>query len=378
MTRSTLPDSGLVRPFSLGPLPERPLVSVLVTNYNYGRYVGAAIQSVLAQTYPHFEIVICDDGSTDDSCEVIESWCRKDPRVRLIRQANLGQGSAMNTTFSAAKGGVIVLLDADDLAHEQRLELTVRVFHQHPETGMVTHPLRILDQEGRPCGRDPEEPLDEGWLAPALLRGPEPVFPPTSGIALRMEIAKRVYPMPWPRVSFADWNWAVREGAAFLAPVRAIDDTLGSYRLHGSNVFGHCRFTTLKDIDRRYGELEGAIKVRQIYAQRFLGAEVNEQVCNDVIGVLVLSRAALCGKRLSQSEISRYSHGKSRWIWSLLFFLPSWWRKQIYLWGRRTQIPWKARRLKGQAVRFLESLGGTLGVQWKPWRRVRQERMNLQ
>lgn len=372
MTRSPLPNSGLVRPVTLAPLTERPLVSVVVSNYNYGRYVGAAIQSVLAQTYTHFEMVICDDGSTDDSCEVIESWCRKDARVRLVRQANKGQGSAMNTAFSVAKGDVIALLDSDDLAHEQRLELVVRAFQQHPEIGMVTHALRILDQQGRPCGRDPEEPLDEGWLAPALLRGPEPVFPPTSGLALRMEIAKRVYPMPWPQVSFADWNWAVREGAAFLAPVGAIEDTLGSYRLHGSNVFGHCRFTTLPDIDRRYGELTGAIKVRQIYAQQFLGTQPDEQVCNDVIGVLVLSRAALCGERLSRMEISKYSRGKARWIWSLLFLLPSWLRKRIYRWGRETQIPLKARRLKGQTIRFLERLATTLGKRWKPGRRIPQ------
>jgi glycosyltransferase involved in cell wall biosynthesis len=374
MTRSPLPDSGLVRPVPLGPLTERPLVSVVVSNHNYGRYVGAAIQSVLAQTYTHFEMVICDDGSTDDSCEVIESWCRKDARVRLIRQDNKGQGSAMNTAFSMAKGEVIALLDSDDLAHEQRLELVVRAFQQYPEIGMVTHALRILDQQGRHCGRDPEEPLDEGWLAPALLRGPEPVFPPTSGLALRMEVAKRVYPMPWPRVSFADWNWAVREGAAFLAPVGAIDDTLGSYRLHGSNVFGHCRFTTLQDIDRRHAELTGAIKIRQIYAQQFLGTQPDEQVCNDVIGVLVLSRAALCGERLSRSEISKYSRGKSRWIWSLLFLLPSWLQKRIYLYGRKTQVPLKARRLKGQTVRLLESLAATLGKRWKPGRRVHQTR----
>lgn len=281
-------DSRLVRPITLEPLREKPLVSVLITNHNYGKYIGAAIQSVLAQTYTHFETVICDDGSTDDSCYVIEAWCRKDSRVRLIRQVNKGQGSAMNTAFSMASGEVVALLDSDDLAHERRLEIVVRTFQQHPEAGMVTHPLRILDQEGRLCGRDPEEPLEEGWLAPALLWGPEPVFPPTSGLALRMEVAKRVYPMPWPQVSFADWNWAVREGAAFLAPVRAIENTLGSYRLHGNNVFGHCRFTTLKDIDRRYSELAGAIKVRQIYARQFLGIEPDEQVCNDVIGVLGL------------------------------------------------------------------------------------------
>lgn len=357
---------------ALGPLQESPLVSVLITNHNYGKYVGEAIQSICAQTYSHLEVIVCDDGSTDNSCAVIESWCKKDPRVRLISQANSGHGSAMNTAFSIAKGEVIALLDADDMAIERRLELVVRAFQQHPGVGLVTHPLEILDAQGNSGGREPEEPLDEGWLAPALLQGPEPVFPPTSGLALRMEVAKRVYPMPWPRISFADWNWAVREGAAFLAPVTALNCTLGLYRLHGGNMFGHCRFTTLGDIDRRYAELSGAIKVRRIYAHDFLGIEPDEKVCNAVIGVLVLSRAALGGERVPLKEISHYSRGKSRWIWSLLFLLPSWLRKRIYVWGRKTQVPMKGRRLKGLTVRFLEHLAGTLGMRWKPGRRVRQ------
>lgn len=363
-----------LRPMALGPLPESPLVSVLITNYNYGQYVGEAIQSVCAQTYTHFEVVVCDDGSTDNSCAVIESWCRKDPRVRLIGQANSGHGSAMNAAFSIAKGDVVALLDGDDLACERRLELVVQAFRRHPEAGLVTHPLEILDPQGNSGGRDPEEPLDEGWLAPPLLQGPEPVFPPTSGLALRMEIARRVYPMPWPRVSFADWNWAVREGAAFLAPVAALNRTLGVYRLHGGNMFGHCRFTTLQDIDRRYAELSGAIEVRRIYARDFLGTEPDEEVCNAVVGVLVLSRAALQGERVPLRRISRYSRGRSRWIWSALFLLPPWLRKRIYLWGRKTQIPMKARRIKGQTVRLLERLAQALGRRWKPGRRIRQAR----
>src|SRR5690349_20947116 len=104
-----------LRPVKLGSFPESPLVSVLVTNHNYDQYVGEAIQSILAQTYTNFEVVVCDDGSTDKSCEVIETWCRKDARVSLIRQSNKGQGPALNAAFSAANGEVIVLLDGDDM-----------------------------------------------------------------------------------------------------------------------------------------------------------------------------------------------------------------------------------------------------------------------
>lgn len=77
-----------LRPLTLQPLCENPLVSVLVTNYNYAEYIGEAIQSILLQTYTNFEVTVCDDGSTDNSCAAIESRCKKDPRVRLVRQHN--------------------------------------------------------------------------------------------------------------------------------------------------------------------------------------------------------------------------------------------------------------------------------------------------
>jgi glycosyltransferase involved in cell wall biosynthesis len=368
--RALAPDLELLRPVNLGPFPEKPLVSVLVTNHNYANYVGEAIQSILAQTYTDFEVVICDDGSTDESCEVVETWCRKDARVRLIRQFNQGQGAALNTAFSTAIGNVIVLMDGDDMALERRLELIVEAFRQHAEAGMVTHALRILDQQGQKSGRDPEEPLDEGWLAPALLRGPEPVFPPTSGLALRADVARRVFPLPCQLIPAAHWDWVVREGAAFLAPVVALSEVLGIYRLHGQNFFGHSRLSTLEHVEHRLAGLSGAMEGRRIYAQVFLNAKPDPRECDIVLGVLVLSRAILRRERVSLRQISRYSQGKSRWIWSLLFILPSWLRKRIYLWGRKTQIPLKARRLKGQTVRFLESIGKTFGARWRPGRRV--------
>ena len=378
MTRMPLADSGLVRPVTLGPLTEEPLASVLITNHNYERYIGEAIQSVLAQTYPNFEVVVCDDGSTDNSCEVIDAWRKRDPRVWLVRQSNGGQGAALNAAFSAAKGDVIVLLDGDDMAVENRLALIIQAFHRHPDAGTVTHALRILDPQGRQHGRDPEEPLDEGWLAPALLRGPEPVFPPTSGLAIRAEIAKLVFPLPCKLIPKAHWDWVVREGAAFLAPVAALSEAPGIYRLHGHNFFGHSRLTTLEQIEHRLDGLSGAMEGRRIYARAIFNSEPDPHECDSVSGVLILSRAVLRGERMSRSQISRYARGKSRYIWSLLFLLPSSVRSRIYLWGRNTQIPWKARRLKGQAVRLLESLGAALGMRWKPGRRVHQTRVNLQ
>src|SRR5882757_4789136 len=86
-----------LQPIEPAPLFRKPLVSVLLSNYNYAQYVGGAIESVLSQTWPNFELIVCDDGSTDNSIAVIEPYL-KDPRVRLIRKTNGGQATGFNAS----------------------------------------------------------------------------------------------------------------------------------------------------------------------------------------------------------------------------------------------------------------------------------------
>src|ERR1700760_3461305 len=101
-------------PIQLRPLSAQPLVSILVSNYNYAQYIGETIESALHQTYPNFELIICDDGSTDDSVRVIEQYQRKGPRVQLIVKENGGQASGFNAAYAASRGELIALLDSDD------------------------------------------------------------------------------------------------------------------------------------------------------------------------------------------------------------------------------------------------------------------------
>src|SRR5258706_6561628 len=92
-----------LKPFELGPLPPRPLVSVLLPNYNYARYIPSAIESVLRQSYQHFEIYICDDGSTDHSWQVIESYVARDRRIHAVRKPNGGMGPATLHSFNSCQ-----------------------------------------------------------------------------------------------------------------------------------------------------------------------------------------------------------------------------------------------------------------------------------
>src|SRR3984885_10961342 len=97
---STMETATELSPIELRPLPAQPLVSILVSNYNYGRFIADSIKSALDQTYSNIELVICDDGSTDDSVQIIEEYARQDSRLHLIAKENGGQASGFNAAFA--------------------------------------------------------------------------------------------------------------------------------------------------------------------------------------------------------------------------------------------------------------------------------------
>lgn len=99
-----------------------PLISVIITNYNYAQYVGESIKSVLAQTYKNMEVIIIDDGSTDESCRVIEQYARDDIRVNFVRQKNRGVVPTRNLGLDLAQGEYLIFIDADDLIPRNFIE----------------------------------------------------------------------------------------------------------------------------------------------------------------------------------------------------------------------------------------------------------------
>jgi glycosyltransferase involved in cell wall biosynthesis len=116
---------------------EKPLVSVLTTAYNTEKYIGAAIESVLAQTMADFEFVLRDDGSTDSTLEILKDYAKKDARIKIFSGPNTGMAAGTNELIKKARGTFIGLLDSDDLLAPTALEETVKVFQATPSAGMV-------------------------------------------------------------------------------------------------------------------------------------------------------------------------------------------------------------------------------------------------
>jgi glycosyltransferase involved in cell wall biosynthesis len=141
-------------------------VSVIIPTYNRAGYVTEAIASALEQTHRPFEVIVVDDGSTDDTAAVLAGY--GDP-VRVIRQPNGGVGAARNTGVAHARGDCIAFLDSDDLWHPEKLARQVALLEADPELGLVHCGMETFDDA---TGAVLERNVDggSGWVAAQMLR----------------------------------------------------------------------------------------------------------------------------------------------------------------------------------------------------------------
>lgn len=210
------------------------LYSIIINNYNYGRYLKKAIDSALGQTYPEFEVIVVDDGSTDNSVDVIQSY---GDRIVPVFKPNGGQGSAMNAGFAKSRGDLILFLDADDWLEPTALE---RVFASYSEgVSHLYYQLAMKNPAGEALGTFQLElnELDAGadaWVA-VIERGAVN-FPPTSANVFSRKALKAVFPIPEEmfriRADVYLLHTAVFQGGAV-----AVVEPLANYLVHGSNLW---------------------------------------------------------------------------------------------------------------------------------------------
>jgi glycosyltransferase involved in cell wall biosynthesis len=127
-----------------------PVVSVVIPMYNVEKYIEQSINSVLKQSYNHFELILVDDGCVDNTIDIVNRF--SDPRIRIIRQANRGLSGARNTGIDAARGIYIALLDADDYWAEDKLTKHIKHLSFNPKVGVSYCPSLFINEEGELLG----------------------------------------------------------------------------------------------------------------------------------------------------------------------------------------------------------------------------------
>ncbi len=241
-------------------------LSVVITNYNYERFVGAAIESALALDWPDVEVVVVDDGSTDRSVEVLRRYA---DRVAVLLGPNRGQREAANRGFAASTGDIVIFLDADDLLPPGLPGRLADVWT--PEVSKVQFRMQRIDADSTPLGRPfPEwspvpEPADiRRWMT----RTSAYPTPPGSGNAYVRWFLDLIFPLDPSIGDFADSGCLA--AAPFHGDVVTVPDLLVSYRVHGANdsdlLGDHTRFA--REVDRA--------RARWRFAHRSVGRSEDE------------------------------------------------------------------------------------------------------
>lgn len=200
--------------------------SVVMSNYNYARFLPEALDSILAQTIPADEIIVVDDGSTDESRRILAEYAVRHPSIRPIFQENAGQARAMNTGVAASAGDVVLFMDSDDTWAPGKIETVLPFLERH---GFVQHNLM--------CG----DKLYRSFLVPDDHRsymfafGLVDFFVPTSGLCLRRDVVAKVFPLPEAELLRICADAYVTRLALAYSTLYTIPQALGMYRVHGSN-----------------------------------------------------------------------------------------------------------------------------------------------
>jgi glycosyltransferase involved in cell wall biosynthesis len=206
-----------------------PQISVIIPSYNQAQFVAAAVESVLAQTYPEVEAIVVDDGSTDDTQAVLAAYSG---RIRCIHQENRGLAGARNTGFLASRGDYLLFLDSDDLIHPDKLALHVSLMEADPAFGLVYSAWQQINADGTQVLGE-VRPNRQGQLLKELLLRRFFFF--ASAAVVRRECMERVglfdESLQWSEDADM-WLRLARAGY----PFGYIDRTLLKYRIHADSM----------------------------------------------------------------------------------------------------------------------------------------------
>jgi GT2 family glycosyltransferase len=204
-----------------------PLVSVVIPCYRQAHFLPDSIGSVLAQTYRHFEIVVVDDGSPDDTRGVVARY----PQVRYVWQRNRGLSAARNTGLSHSSGAYVAFLDADDRLTSVALASGSRELSAHPECAFVVGELCVIDEQGAiVCTRPPESVSSDHYLE--LLKNCF-IWCPAS-VLYRRSVFQAVGGFDTSLNPVSDYDMYLRIARAF--PIRTYDEMVAEYRYHDSGM----------------------------------------------------------------------------------------------------------------------------------------------
>lgn len=329
-----------LKPIPLEKLTPNPLVSILMANYNYADFIAEAIESVLNQTYNNWELIICDDGSTDNSMVVIERYCKQDKRIKLICKDNGGQASALNKAYENSRGEVISILDSDDTFHIQKLEKVINHLNDNYYSGLCIHKLLPINTKGKQISKTIPSKLENGWVAYKALKiaGGNSKLPSASGLTFKRKVVEQVFPIPIHFRSNADA--VLSELAQYLTSIISINQPLSNYRIHSDNLTAANDFPTEKTFKNFPGQIKMFEDVHKTFLRKNFGEDLaskwdftnREGYWDSQLAICIFDREGHSVNR-GLKLISKIDNPFRKIIWLLIIMMPSSFSKRaIKIW----------------------------------------------
>jgi glycosyltransferase involved in cell wall biosynthesis len=223
----------------------------LISNFNYARFVGEAIDGALRQTAPFDQIVVVDDGSTDGSLDLLMNNYGQHPLIQILSKSNQGQLSCFNLGFAHATGDVVFFLDADDVYEPDYVQKALDVYRQHASCDFLTCGRRLFGQQDRILLTFPED-RDLGYSVIQTAYTRSWIGAATSCLSMRRSLLQKILPLP-----FVD-QWRVRADDCLVfgsslagARKRFLAQPLVRYRVHGKNQYRGQRIDEVETYRRR-------------------------------------------------------------------------------------------------------------------------------
>lgn len=200
--------------------------------YNARRYLRPAAESILAQAFRDFELIFVDDGSTDDSLQILRKFESRDPRVRIITRPNTGIVGALNDGLAAARGEFIARMDSDDVATPDRFEKQVAFLHDHPDHVLVGSQVLLIDPEGEQLCPKSDTQYTHEAIDAAHLSHKWPLVHPT--VMMRRSAVNAINGYRTKYEWLEDLDLFLR--LAEVGKLASLSDVLLHYRLHPGSI----------------------------------------------------------------------------------------------------------------------------------------------
>jgi len=250
-------------------------ISVIVNSYNYAHYIGQTLDSVLAQTLPADEIIVVDDGSTDNSAKIIEDYTGRFEKIKFVRKSNGGQLSTFNAASHYVSGDLVFFIDSDDIWKANYLEKIVSIYKER-SVDYVYCAFEEFDQSQRTI-RKYEKDTDLGFSAVFTYFNRVYIGGPTSTLSIRKALSDRIFPVPFEDAWLVCADLPLVMGASLAGGHKYYcAEPLVLYRIHKANA--HKILAKVTDNDYRFTYNRDVLV--NYFADKF---KLSEKTCADLI-----------------------------------------------------------------------------------------------